>query len=31
VNSNDADFLTDMPFLPLPHQGFDGGHGRPAP
>ncbi|HKP56664.1 MAG TPA: DUF4331 domain-containing protein [Polyangiales bacterium] len=31
VNSNDMDFLTDMPFLPLPHQGFDDGHGKPAP
>jgi hypothetical protein len=31
VNGNDADFLTDMPFLALPHQGFDGGHGRAAP
>ena len=31
VNSNDRDFLADMPFLPLPHQGFDDGHGKPAP
>lgn len=31
VNANDKDFLTDMPFLPLPHQGFDEGHGIPAP
>jgi hypothetical protein len=31
VNSNDKDFLTDLPFLPLPHQGFDEGHGVPAP
>jgi hypothetical protein len=31
VNGNDADFLTDMPFLPLPHQGFDDGHGKSAP
>lgn len=31
VNSNDADFLADMPFLPLPHQGFDDGHGKAAP
>jgi Domain of unknown function (DUF4331) len=31
VNSNDMDFLADMPFLPLPHQGFDGGHGKAAP
>ncbi|MET0385169.1 MAG: DUF4331 domain-containing protein [Polyangiales bacterium] len=31
VNSNDRDFLADMPFLPLPFQGFDEGHGQPAP
>jgi hypothetical protein len=31
VNSNDMNFLPDMPFLPLPHQGFDDGHGKPAP
>ena len=31
VNSNDANFLPDMPFLPLPRQGFDQGHGVPAP
>lgn len=31
VNGNDANFLADMPFLPLPHQGFDDGHGKPAP
>ncbi|MEY4579366.1 MAG: hypothetical protein RL701_4069 [Pseudomonadota bacterium] len=30
VNSNDRDFLTQMPYLPLPHQGFDDGHGKPA-
>jgi hypothetical protein len=31
VNSNDKDFLPDFPFLALPHQGFDEGHGEPAP
>jgi hypothetical protein len=31
VNGNDKDFLADLPFLPLPHQGFDEGHGEPAP
>jgi hypothetical protein len=31
VNSNDRDFLADMPFLPLPFQGFDQGHGKAAP
>jgi hypothetical protein len=31
VNSNDKDFLTEMPFLPLPWQGFSEGHGKPAP
>jgi hypothetical protein len=31
VNSNDKDFLTEFPFLALPHQGFDEGHGEPAP
>jgi hypothetical protein len=31
VNSNDRNFLADMPFLPLPRQGFDEGHGTPAP
>jgi hypothetical protein len=30
VNHNDRDFLTQMPFLPLPHQGFDEGHGVAA-
>lgn len=28
VDHNDKDFLSEMPFLPLPHQGFDEGHGR---
>jgi hypothetical protein len=31
VQSNDKPFLTSMPFLPLPWQGFDEGHGVPAP
>jgi hypothetical protein len=31
VNGNDKDFLSKLPFLPLPHQGFDEGHGEPAP
>jgi hypothetical protein len=31
VNGNDEDFLTTFPFLPLPHQGFDDGHGVAAP
>jgi hypothetical protein len=31
VQSNDKAFLTSMPFLPLPWQGFDEGHGVPAP
>jgi hypothetical protein len=31
VNGNDKDFLREFPFLALPHQGFDEGHGVPAP
>lgn len=31
VNGNDKDLLTRFPYLPLPHQGFDEGHGEPAP
>jgi hypothetical protein len=31
MNSNDRDFLTQLPYLPLPRQGFDEGHGKPAP
>ena len=31
LNRNDRDFLTSFPYLPLPHQGFDEGHGEPAP
>jgi hypothetical protein len=31
VDYNDKPFLTEMPFLPLPHRGFDEGHGAPTP
>ena len=31
VDYNDKDFLTTMPFLALPHRGFDEGHGTPTP
>jgi hypothetical protein len=31
VNYNDKDFLTEFPWLPLPHQGYDEGHGIPTP
>lgn len=31
VNSNDKDFLREFPYLALPWQGFDEGHGQPAP
>jgi len=31
VNSNDKPFLASMPFLALPWQGFNQGHGHPAP
>jgi hypothetical protein len=31
VNSNDKDFLREFPYLALPWQGFDEGHGKPAP
>lgn len=31
VNSNDKDYLTEFPYLPLPHQGLFEGHGAPAP
>jgi len=27
VNGNDKNYLTVFPFVPLPHQGLDGGHG----
>jgi hypothetical protein len=31
VNHNDKPFLKDFPFYALPHQGLNGGHGKPAP
>ena len=31
VNHNDKSFLTVFPFLPLPWEGFNEGHGKPAP
>lgn len=31
VDHNDATFLNDFPFLALPWQGFDQGHGKPTP
>ncbi len=31
VDYNDKDFLAEMPFMPLPHRGFDQGHGKPTP
>jgi hypothetical protein len=31
VDHNDATFLDDFPFLALPWQGFDQGHGKPTP
>ncbi|MEQ9504419.1 MAG: DUF4331 domain-containing protein [Deltaproteobacteria bacterium] len=31
VDYNDKEFLADFPFLPLPHRGFDEGHGIPTP
>ncbi len=31
VDYNDKDFLTEMPFLPLPHRGYDQGHGIATP
>jgi hypothetical protein len=31
VDYNDKDFLPSMPWLALPHSGFDGGHGIPTP
>jgi hypothetical protein len=30
VNSNDKDYLTEFPFLALPHQGLNEGHGATA-
>ncbi len=31
VNSNDKPYLTTMPYLALPWEGFSEGHGKPAP
>jgi hypothetical protein len=31
VNANDKDYLTQFPWLALPHQGLFEGHGAPAP
>lgn len=31
VNSNDKNYLTEFPWLALPHQGLNGGHGAPTP
>jgi len=31
VNHNDKDYLTEFPWLALPHQGLNEGHGAPAP
>ena len=31
VDNNDATFLTEFPFLALPWQGLDQGHGKPTP
>jgi hypothetical protein len=31
VDYNDRPFLSQMPFLPLPHRGFDQGHGTTTP
>jgi hypothetical protein len=31
VNSNDKNYLSVFPFVPLPHSGLNGGHGAPAP
>jgi hypothetical protein len=31
ANYNDKPLLTQFPFLPLPHRGFDEGHGVPTP
>ena len=31
VNSNDKDYLTQFPFVAVPHEGFNGGHGALAP
>jgi len=31
VDYNDKPFLAEMPFLPLPHRGYDQGHGKTTP
>ena len=31
VDYNDKEYLADFPYLPLPHRGFDEGHGIPTP
>lgn len=31
VNHNDKPYLTSFPFYAMPHQGLNGGHGKPAP
>ncbi len=31
VNYNDKNLLTVFPYLPLPHRGYDEGHGTPTP
>src|SRR4029077_12837423 len=31
VNHNDKPFLSDLPYLALPWEGFSQGHGKPAP
>jgi len=31
VNHNDKDYLTEFPWLALPNDGVNGGHGAPAP
>ncbi|MCB9638656.1 MAG: DUF4331 domain-containing protein [Myxococcales bacterium] len=31
VDYNDKPFLSEMPWLPLPHEGYSGGHGKTTP
>lgn len=31
VNYNDAPYTDTLPYLPSPHNGYDGGHGEPTP
>ena len=31
VDYNDANYLTSIPYLPLPWRGYDQGHGKPTP